>query len=194
MTMYRLHNDIFQKQYIKVDFKAMRQQVKGLKVGFAYKNESLTDRLSAAWEPAPITYISEVKRADAPDLSVWNACLIMSDQARVALSPLLLSYGEFLALEEGYHLYNCLCSAGGEVIDGDRSKFEIEFEDALAVPKKLVLNERNLPKSPLFKPGFADNTFFICGEEFKASIEAHGLTGLLFDMDLAQLFPRKPEP
>ncbi|KZZ01823.1 hypothetical protein A3746_34525, partial [Oleibacter sp. HI0075] len=140
MTTFRLLNNVKSYHEAFVDFRAMRKQFDGVKVWFSQKNEKLLDRLKDDWKPVSVTFESDTKTNQAPDISVWNySCLVLSAQAKSVLEDLLVGTGEFLPLEDGYWLFNCLESIGGDAIDAEKSKFQIGSEDSLHIPTSLTL-------------------------------------------------------
>ncbi len=200
MTTYRLLNNVFEYKEAFVDFKAMRRNYNGLKVWFNEENDSLKDKLKTEWQPVNIALEASSdakKNPGIPDLSVWNmSCLVISEKAKKALSSLLEKQGEILPLNDGFYLFNCLQSVGSDTIDGEHSAFEIEQVSAgnsqlLGIPKKLVLDSSKIKDKIIFKPGFSHNSFLICQDKFKTLTEKSELGGLIFEENLAQIFPSK---
>ncbi len=193
MTTYRLHNNIFECCSAYLDFRAIRKQCDGLKVGFAENNESLLDKLKSDWVPVGLDFKSDLKKAAMPDISIWNmSCLVLNQKAMDALQPLLKGKGELLTLQNSYYLFNCLESLSGDVVDAEKSSFEIESVDTAHIPKKLELIESKIKGKPVFKPGFAENSFLIVQDDFKSVVNENKLTGLLLQEDLENIFPEKP--
>lgn len=197
MTTYRLLNNVFEYKEAFVDFKAMRRNYDGLKVWFNEENDSLKEKLKTEWTPVDVTLdmsSNAKKKALAPDLSVWNmSCLVISEKALQVLKTLLDKHGEIFPLNDGFYLFNCLESVGSETVDGENSSFEIEQvsnsnTELLGNPKKLVLLPAKLKGKEIFKPGFSNNSFLICQDEFKMLVEEAGLGGLIFERNLAQMF------
>ncbi|UTA49312.1 hypothetical protein L1F30_07170 [Simiduia sp. 21SJ11W-1] len=189
MTTYRLLNNVNGFHEAFVDFRAMRKQFEGVKVWFSQKNESLGDRLKGDWQPVAVTFESDKKSNAVPDISVWNySCLVLSEKAKNDLGPLLEGVGEFFPLVDGFWLFNCLDAVGGEVIDHAKSKFQMESEDSMHIPKELVLLEEKVQGKLLFKPGFAHNSFLLCADAFKDVVEDSQLGGVVFEKDLARVF------
>lgn len=202
MTAYRLLNNVFEYKEAFVDFKAMRRQYNGLKVWFNEENESLRDGLKTSWQPVDVTFEASrdaTRKAKLPDLSVWNmSCLVLSEKAKSTLSPLLLKHGEIFPLNQGFHLFNCLESIGNDAVDGEQSAFEIEQvsqnnTQLLGIPKKLALHSEKIEHKAIFKPGFSNNSFLICQDEFKNLVEKTALGGLIFEQNLAHMFPVRNE-
>lgn len=192
MTTYRLHNNIFKYHNAYVDFRALRKQCNTLSVEFSQRNESLINKLKEEWIPVDVEFKSDSKKKIVPEITTWNmSCLVMSQRAKDILESLLKNHGEFLLLDKNYYLYNCLESIDGKTIDKDNSSFEFEAQNSIHMPKKLSLLEAELRDKPLFKPGFLHNTFIICQSKFKDLIEKENIQGLLFDENLAQMFPTK---
>jgi len=93
-------------------------------------------------------------------------------------------------------LFNCLESVDSKAVDGERSSFEIEpvskiSTELLGLPKKLALLSSAIKGTEIFKPGFSQNSFLICQDKFKAQVEKASLGGLIFEENLAQIFPTK---
>lgn len=185
---YRLLNNIFEYEVPYVDFRAMRKQGSGLKVRFADENKSLHDFIPS-WAPVPVKYEKEYKNVSQPDIAVWNdTCLVMSRKARDALSSLISSFGEFLPLENGLYLYNSLSSVSSEVLNEDLSRFDpADFMK----PTKIVFLKDAVKGIPIFKPGFAGNSFLLCSEEFKQCCISNEIEGLIFEKELTQIFPTR---
>jgi len=200
MTTYRLINNVFEFKEAFVDFKAMRRNYNGLKVWFNEENNSLEDKLKNSWIPVDVTLEASQNakiKPQAPDISVWNmSCLVISKKAKKVLKPLLEEHGEIFPLNHGFYLFNCLESISSKSVDGKLSSFEIEQinhnnTELLGVPKKLRLLTSEIKNKEIFKPGFAHNSFLICQDEFKAQVEKARLGGLIFEENLAQIFPMK---
>jgi len=190
MTTYRLLNNIFEYHEAFIEFKQFRRQFDGVKVWFNQKNESLIDKLKSDWIPINIQFSSDRKNNNIPDIAVWNlSCLILSEKAKKILSPELKHIGEFLPLQNGFYIYNCLSSVDASVIDQTRSCFEKNNPNSAHIPKKLHLLSEKISDKFLFKPDFSHHSFLICSNEFKKIVESHQLSGLLFERDLAQIFP-----
>jgi len=189
MTTYRLLNNVRGYHEAFVDFRAMRKQFDGVKVWFPQKNETLLDKLKADWCPVAVTFESESKNNAVPDISVWNSsCLVLSAKAKDVLKPMLSNIGEFLPLEGGYVVFNCVDSIAGDAIDASKSAFEIDAEDSMHIPKVLTLLDHKIEGKILFKPGFAHNSFLICQSNFKKAVEEHQLGGVVFEENLAKIF------
>lgn len=189
MTIYRLLNNVNGFHEAFVDFRAMRKQFDGVKVWFSQKNETLLDHLKSDWEPVAVSFESEQKENQIPDLSVWNySCLVLSQKSKSALEPLIAGKGEFLELNQGYWLFNCLDTIGNDAIDEARSSFQIDSAESIHIPRSLVLKEELLTGKIIFKPGFAHNSFLLCNEEFKNLCESNQLGGVSFEQNLAKIF------
>jgi hypothetical protein len=189
MTTYRLLNNVNKFHEAFVDFRAMRKQFEGVKVWFSQKNEPLLDRLKTDWRPVAVSFESDLKTNQIPDISVWNySCLVLSENAKLVLGNLLVERGEFLPLEAGYWLFNCLDVIDGDSIDPDQSSFQIDSEDSLHIPRNLVLKDDSTSGKVLFKPSFAHNSFLLCSDEFKDAAENSKLGGVVFEENLAKVF------
>jgi hypothetical protein len=192
MTTYRLLNDIFNCHEAFVDFKTLRRQFNDVKVWFPQENTALTNKLKSEWIPVDVTFTSDRKGNAIPDISVWNlSCLVLSTQACNLLKPLLSPIGEFLPLNNGFYLYNCLSAVSGDAVDQSKTSFQIEHSDSTHIPKSLTFLPAKIMNQPLFKPSFAENSFLICQDEFKELVIKNNLTGLIFSENLAQIFPTK---
>lgn len=191
MTTYRLLNDINQCHEAFVDFKALRRQFNDIKVWFPQENIRLLDKLKTHWLPVGVSFSSDKKSNTNPDISVWNlSCLVLSDKAYTALKPLLEPHGELLPLENGFFLFNCLSSIGASAVDAAGTSLAIEFEDGGNIPTALALKEELIAGIPIFKPGFLDNGFLICQDEFKKIVEDNKLVGVVLDSNLANIFAK----
>ena len=189
MTTYRLLNNVRGYHEAFVDFRAMRKQFDGVKVWFPQKNETLLDKLKASWCPVAVTFESDSKNNSVPDISVWNSsCLVLSSKAKEVLEPMLASIGEFLPLEDNFFVFNCLDSIAGDAIDGSQSAFDIDTEESMHIPKKLILLDDKIAGKVLFKPGFAHNSFLLCDSAFKDVVVKHHLGGVAFEENLAKIF------
>lgn len=200
MTTFRLLNNVFEFQEAFVDFKMMRKNYTSLRVSFNEDNVCLYDNLKTKWLPVDVRFdksSSGKKGATLPDLSVWNmSCLVLSEKAAKVLTSFLEPYGELLPLNNGYSLFNCLTSIDTAAVDGSQSSFELESmgtdtNELLGNPKKLVLLDSAISDKEIFKPGFSHNSFLICLDSFKSVVEESGLSGLIFEDDLAQTFPHR---
>ena len=189
MTTFRLLNNVKSYHEAFVDFRAMRKQFDGVKVWFSQKNETLIDRLKGDWKPVSVAFESDTKTNEIPDISVWNySCLVLSTKAKSALESLLSGAGEFLPLEDGFWLFNCLDSIGGDSIDAEKSKFQIDAEDSLHIPTSLTLKPEKISGKALFKPGFSHNSFLMCSDEFRDIAIKDNLGGVVFEDNLSKLF------
>ncbi len=192
MTIYRLINDIYQCHEAFVDFKAMRRQFNEVKVWFPQENISLISRLKNEWTPVDIKFDSDSKKNLIPDISVWNlSCLTLSSKAYEILKELLNPAGEFLALKNGFYLYNCLESITADAVDAEKTKLKIEEVDSNHIPASLGLRVDKIKGKVIFKPGFLENSFLICQESFKQIAEKNQLKGVIFEENLSQMFPVK---
>src|SRR5690606_30395973 len=127
-----------------------------------------------------------------PDLSVWNlSCLVLSSKAYTVLKDFLDPVGEFLALSEGFYLFNCLDTVAADSIDTAKTKMQIDNIDSNHIPKALAFLPDKITGKFLFKPSFLENSFLICQDELKSIATEHNLAGLIFEENLAQIFPRK---
>ena len=192
MTTYRLINDIYQYHEAFIDFKSMRRQFNDVKVWFPQENTSLTDKLKSEWTPVDVKFESDSKNNLLPDISVWNlSCLVLNVKAYKALKETLSSIGEFLPLSDDYYLYNCLESVTAETIDPTKTNLKIEGMDSTHIPESLGFVSEKIQGKPLFKPGFLENSFLVCQNTFKEIAESNQLTGIIFEENLAQIFPTK---
>lgn len=190
MTTYRLLNDIFTCHEAFVDFKALRKQCNDVKVWFPQENTTLLDKLKGNWEPVDVSFESDNKKNATPDISIWNlSCLVLSSKAYDALKTILNPIGEFLPLKNGYYLFNCLNSVGGDAINQNKTAFKIEQIDANHIPASLEFLPEKIANKPLFKPGFSENSFLISQDDFKKITIQHGLKGIIFEENLAAIFP-----
>ena len=90
-------------------------------------------------------------------------------------------------------------SIGSSSINSEQSAFEIESAhqdkgkavELIGTPKKLILHTEKVNGKEVFKLGFFHNGFLMCQSEFRKIIEDNQLGGLLFEENLAQMFPRK---
>ena len=170
----------------------MRKQCEKLSVEFPQKNESIYEKLKTDWLPVGVELKADSKKCSAPDLSTWNmSCLVLSERAKDVLSTYLSDYGELLPLENDYFLFNCLRSIGSDAIDQTQTSFKIESEDSIHIPNELVSLPDSIKGALLFKPEFSHNSFLICQDEFKNLVVESELGGLLFEQDLAQIFPSR---
>jgi len=189
MTTYRLFNNIHAYHEAFVDFRAMRRQFDDVKVWFSQKNEKILDKLKTEWVPVDVKFESDSKDNRIPDVSVWNySCLVLSEHAKQALDPVLKDIGEYLPLNGGFTLFNCLDSVGGDVLDQSKSSFKLESEDSLHIPDKLTILPEKIEGKVLFKPAFAHNSFLICQDEFKQLAERNQLGGVVFEENIAKMF------
>lgn len=189
MTIYRLLNNVHGYHEAFVDFRAMRKQFDGVKVWFSQKNQALSDKLTSGWQPVAVSFGSDLKSNQKPDISVWNySCLVLSAKAKAALEPLLKEVGEFLPLADGFWLFNCLDSVGGEVVNHEKSRFQVEAAESVHIPRELFLKEDKIVSKVLFKPGFSHNSFLLCTDTFKTAVDKNGLAGVVFEKDLAKMF------
>ena len=108
-----------------------------------------------------------------------------------SLGGLLQPSGELLPLKDGYFLYNCLESVSGDAIDATKTMVDVEMQDSSHIPKSLAFLDEKIRGKPLFKPGFAHNGLLVCQDEFKTIAERSSLGGVIFERDLAQIFPRQ---
>lgn len=189
MTTYRLLNDIFTCKESFTEYYDLKDQLPGLKVGFNEKTDSLIDKIEGKWTPPAVTFEKSEKGNRIPHICTWNmSCLIMNENANVSLENLIGAFGEFLALDQQFFLYHSTTSIDGSALNEKASSFDAG--DYMR-PKKLALIEDKVKGLPLFKPGFAHNSFLICSDEFKKACEENALKGLLFESNLAQIFPQK---
>lgn len=189
MTTYRLLNNVHAYHEAFVDFRAMRRQFDNVKVWFPQKNETLLDKLRAEWVPVGVKFESDSKNNRIPEISVWNhSCLVLSEKAMRVLDPILNGVGETLELDGGFTLLNCLDSVGGDAVDQSKSRFDLETEDSIHIPKELTLLPEKIEGKALFKPAFAHNSFLICQDEFKRLAERNELGGVIFEENLAKMF------
>lgn len=192
MTTYRLINDIYNYHEAFVDFKAMRRQFNDVKVWFPQENISLIDKLKNEWTPVEVKFESGGKKNTMPDISVWNlSCLVLSTKAHDTLKGMLNPIGEFLALNNGFYLYNCLESVTAETIDAKKTKLKIEDESSNHIPESLGFVLDKIQGKHLLKPGFLENSFLVCQDSFKEQTEQNQLNGVIFEENLAQIFPKK---
>lgn len=192
MTTYRLINDIYNYHEAFVDFKAMRRQFNDIKVWFPQENTSLIDKLKNEWVPVDVKFESDSKKNAVPDISVWNlSCLVLSKKAHDILKEILNPIGEFLVLNNGFYLYNCLESVTAETIDAKKTKLKIEEESSNHIPESLGFILDKIKEKHLFKPGFLENSFLVCQNSFKELAETNQLKGVIFEGNLAQIFPTK---
>lgn len=192
MTIYRLHPNHFDFILPMWKFSDSKLWQDGLTSSqFAAQNISLAE-LSEEWEPTPVYLHTESKKLNqTANITVVNGnILIMDENAKKALSRLITPLGEWLPLHDNYWAFNCLNSVSGDVLDPNESVFNA---DETHIPIKLKIEELKVSKPQLFKPGFVHNTFLLCNERLKSTVEKANLNGLLFSEDLTNMFPHKTD-
>ncbi len=93
-------------------------------------------------------------------------------------------------LNNGFYLYNCLESVNAETIDPKKTKVKIEEESSNHIPESLGFLLDKIQGKDLLKPGFLENSFLICQDSFKELAERNQLKGVIFQENLAQIFPK----
>ena len=119
------------------------------------------------------------------------SCLVINEKAKKALTPFTEKFGELLALKNDCYLFNCLTSLGGDTVDPKKTSVSLDDINSAHIPKTLEFLPDKIIGQSIFKPGFALNTFLICQDDFRETVINAGLNGLMFDENLAQMFPRK---
>lgn len=130
-----------------------------------------------------------------PDVSVWfMQNLVLSDKAYNVLQQegpeSVLQAGEFLPVScEGvqYWIWHISSFADDSTVDDQASAREVEPSGHIELSSLSFKAGAEFP-SPVFHTAYDGGKGLYCTQAFKDSIEAIGLTGLVFDTDLANIF------
>lgn len=158
------------------------------KLGEEFELSDLGKPIQHAWQPVKGKFYPGVAARTMPDISTWEAdMLILNQKAYGHLSELLQPYGELLPVEvesETYYLLNVLARLPENVIDTEKSEYEYHEEEPVGF-RTLKFNEKNIPEDQLLfcvQSNFAYNLY--CGDRFKNLISENGLCGLYFNTTL----------
>ncbi|MEJ2438976.1 MAG: hypothetical protein P8Z72_04835 [Gammaproteobacteria bacterium] len=158
------------------------------KLGEEYELSDLGKPIQHAWKPIKGKFYPGVSARALPDVSTWEAdMLILNQKAYDYLGELLQPYGELLPVEvesETCYLLNVLARLPESVIDVDKSEYEY-FEEEPVGFRTLTFNEKNIPEDQLLfcvQSHFAYNLY--CGDQFKNLVNDKGLGGLYFNTTL----------
>lgn len=158
------------------------------KLGDEFELSDLGKPIQHAWKPVKGKYYPGVGARNMPDISTWEAdMLILNQKAYVQIGELLQPYGELLPVdvESGTcYLFNLLARLPENVIDTDRSEYEY-FEEEPVGFRTLYFDGMHIPEDQLLfgvQSHFAYNLY--CGDRFKHLMEEKGLQGLVFNTTL----------
>lgn len=150
--------------------------------------ESYTNR----WKKVEIKFKPySSKKTPLPDVFVRNGRLFLNEKAVEVLKPLIESQGEFLPVTyEGGQgmLFNILATA--EEVDGvDQA---VSFKNEYGEMVSIGFHEDRVKGLHVFRTKFDKYMSVYCSEEFKQAVESAGLNGLVFSVDIGNIFPPDP--
>ena len=143
---------------------------------------------SKQWKTIKLDFYSDKKDALLPDLAENNGRIYISDTAVPYLKSYIEKFGELLPIEheegKGF-LFNCLSMA--EQVDGlDKEK---SVDDPYTGNSFISFHEDRLTHFFIFKTAFDSFHGIFCSKEFKSVIEKNDLKGIIFGIDLGNMFP-----
>lgn len=160
------------------------------KLGEEYELSDLGKPIQHAWKPVKGKYYPGVAARNVPDISTWEAdMLILSQKTYDQIGEQLQPYGELLPVEVESgtcYLFNLLARLPENVIDTDGSEYEY-YEDEPVGFRTLHFNANNIPADQLLfgvQSHFAYNLY--CGDRFKDLVKQNGLGGLYFNTTLIE--------
>jgi hypothetical protein len=151
-----------------------------------------------SWWHTPETSFKDihgVPKGAIPDISLWTggagSSLVLSPKAFRMLEDLLASSGEFLPVtvkhekyeDQTFHIFNCLVLA-----DADEAQTEHEYIDGVQFGLKHIGFTDSVANLLVFKSPINNCMSLFCGERFKEAVESFGLTGVIFDENLIEVF------
>ncbi len=185
--IYVIHPNVNHYLSYVLDSKEVRKKL-GNDTMFHFDQSPLV--YAEIWKPIEISFakLSGVKKGDIPDLMIRNGRLFLNEKAYECLRETLEAHGEFLPVtfgsEAGY-LFNILRLA--DDIGGLNQKLSTRDEhDDL---QSLVFHEEKMIKILVFRTSFDDYMGVYCNGAFKQAVENAGLKGLVFSLDLWNIFP-----
>lgn len=183
------------KQYYRIQpdlEKYMRFQLDNFdfldKLGDKFELTDLGKPIQHAWQPVKGKYYPGVAARVVPDISTWEAdMLILSHKAYDLLKEELQAYGELLPVEvesDTCYLLNVLARLPENVIDFEGTEYEYYEEEPVGF-RVLKFNEKHIPEDQLLfcvQSEFAYNIY--CDDRFKNMIDEKDLGGLYFNTTL----------
>ena len=149
---------------------------------------------ASQWQPLEISFAKAagVKKAVMPDLMIRNGRLFLNEKAHQALHALLTPCGEWLPVnygdEKGY-LFNILALA--DDVDGLDSK--LCSKNSFGELQSLGFIEERVQSLAVFRTAYDAYMGAYCNDAFHDAVEAAGLQGLIFSVDLGNVFPPDPK-
>jgi len=138
------------------------------------------------WKTPPATLVDTRSGAsEIPSISQWEGEMVLSPTAYQKLKVTLGDDCEFLELligGETWQLVNVLT----HIDEVDQTNSELEMMDGLVVDiKKLAFQTDKVKDTLLFRTHYGERTDVYCSDKFVRLFNELGLTGLIFQEDLA---------
>lgn len=182
MAFYQITKDFRKTRYAVLDDREVLSKMPDFDIsGFG-------QRLQFNWVTPSVSFITGSSKAtDTPDISSWSGIdLVLGQPASTALLPLIDSLGECLTLdsnEEGeYTLFNPTARLGNDAVNAENTTLEYFDDGTFDCVERLVLNKASEATAPMIFTLALDGGYALyCTGAFKALLEEHQLSGLLFD-------------
>lgn len=145
------------------------------------------------WADTPIgeLYDATGKERDSlpiPDIASWVGNLALSPKAYSLLADSLRAYGEFLPIsinDEIWQVLNLTRTLGHQVIDESQSEQALSGGIYMGL-KALAFRDEALVDQLLFRCKYDQGVGQFATSVFKALLEKHELTGVIFSKDLVK--------
>lgn len=188
MAIFRIHPDRLHYRLFTI---STDEIIDKLGEDYPFHIDPSPKAYASVWKPLFIDFYDSTETGTVvamPDLTVDGGRMYLSEKAYKLLKDLLEPCGEFLPVTTqggaGY-VFNVLALA--DAVDGIDGA--LSTKNAYGDLQSLAFREDRLKGITVFRTGFDGYMGVFCGGEFKDRVERSGLKGIVFSLDLANIFP-----
>lgn len=188
MSIYRIHSDRMHYQLMNI---SSAEVIKHLGHDYPFHIDPTPKPYAEVWETLPVSFYDSTegrKNTSVPDITVDHGRLFLNEAAYDALSTLIEADGEILPVSfdnKDGAIFNPLKIA--EELNGLDLKLSIKNE--WGDLQSLGFIDESMKAANLFRCAFDGYGGLFCHEAFKRAVEHAGLKGIVFSLDLGNIFP-----
>ena len=188
MTIYRINPDRMNYQLLTI---SSEEVISKLGKHYPFHIDPTPKPYASIWKPLEVSFYDSTsgkKKTKLPDIIIDHGRLFLNKAGTNALSALIEADGEILPVVFGEQhgvIFNSLKSAE----DFDAIDTKLSIKNDWGDLQSLAFFEEKIDSTVLFKCQFDGFTGLFCNDVFKTAVEQTELNGVIFSVDLGNIFP-----